>query len=295
MAPNHQSAGFHVSIRGGLHKSVERAHRRGCGIFQIFCGNPRGWTLRCRTNEEAHAFSSAVRKYGISPIAVHACYLINPCTSDPALRPRTVRRLADEMALTARFGVPYYVLHPGSSKGECAQNGVDQAAESILKAASLAAEQVDSLPTLLLENTAGDYGPGGCFRTLNKMRNAVASRAGDSLPTGFVIDTCHAHASGYDLADGSDVQRLEHDIDRFLGAVHIRLIHANDSAHPAGSARDKHEHIGEGTIGAQGFRNFFSIHDMAQLPVILETPDAGEAVDRQNLKRIKSFIADKCD
>lgn len=235
------------------------------------------------------AFTSAVSKNSISPVAVHACYLINPCTTDQQMRDRTIKRLASELTISARLNAEYYVIHPGSTKDNGKAKGIEQAAETLVGAATLAGQETDKLPVLLLENTAGDYGPGGTFTALGALRTAIAKRE-KSLKVGFVIDTCHAHASGYDLNSQKSVVYLRREAEKHLGFRNIALLHANDSVHAAGSGRDQHQHIGKGTIGEGGFSNFFSIPRFRELPIILETPWESEKVEKQNLSRLQKIL-----
>ncbi len=281
--------GFHVSISGGLHKSVERALDRGCTAFQIFCGNPRGWALRQRSRAEIEKFQQALDSNNILPPIVHACYLINPCSTDAELSRLTQERLTAEMIETARCGAKYYVIHPGSSKGADLDEGIRQAAQTIAVAAVKSAETIDRMPVVLLENTAGDYGPGANLQHLAELRDAIIG-INNSVNVGFAIDTCHAHTAGYDLNREDTLNMLEDELHSNLGHDNVHLIHANDSASPAGSGTDRHEHIGKGSIGLAGFRNFFSIKGLNTQPVILETPWENAQVDRANLDCIKSVL-----
>ncbi len=285
--------GFHVSISGGLQKAVERAQKRKCSSFQIFCGNPRGWAIRTRRSEEIRAFSLALNASGISTVAVHACYLINPCSESRDISARSVERLGAEMAIASRLGVDYYVLHPGSSKGALNRHTLERAAQAIVVSARRCSDTTGAVPHILLENTAGDYGPGGNFSTLGGLRDAIESMD-RTVDIGFAIDTCHAHAAGYDLTDQRAITLMEKDIQAYLGADSLKLIHANDSACNAGAGRDRHAHIGEGTIGIRGFLNFFSVSGFANRPIILETPFDGEKTDTQNLARLGKIIGKKC-
>ncbi len=281
--------GFHVSIEDGLPKAVGRAIERGCTAFQVFCGNPRGWRLQKRADGELARFDAERRAADLAPLFVHACYLINPCAHDRTVRRRSIRRLAAELAISHAMGADGYVLHPGSHKGRPHSWGIDRA-EAVIGAAI---EQAGAAPMVLLENTAGPHGPGGDFATLGELVARLARRIEGRRRTkriGIAVDSCHAFGAGYDLREPGEVARLAEDIDRRVGVGRLRLLHVNDSRDAPGSRRDRHAHIGRGTIGRKGLRNLLTHPDLAGLPLILETPWESVAVDRRNLRAVRSLL-----
>ncbi|MHC5034231.1 MAG: deoxyribonuclease IV, partial [Planctomycetota bacterium] len=243
--------GFHVSIEGGLPKAIGRALERGCTAMQVFCGNPRGWKLQSRGTEELEQFRRGRAQTDLAPLFVHFCYLINPCSLDRGVLRRSIARLAAELELTQAMGADYYVLHPGSHKGRPAPWGVRRAAGAIARALKRARKA----PMILLENTAAPHGPGGDLKTLGE----VAARVKDAVAeaaVGAAVDSCHAFGAGYDLRKEGEVDRLVRDVDQAAGPGGLRLLHVNDSRDGPGSKRDRHAHIGQGTIGRKGLRNF---------------------------------------
>ena len=280
--------GFHVSMAGGLEQAVARAVERGCTALQTFCGNPRGWTFGRRGSGEVAAFREARAEADLSPYVVHACYLINVCAGSRDVFDRSVRRLADELALSARLGADYYVLHPGSHKGKPPAWGVARAAEGI----GAALGRAGRAPMILLENMASPHGPGGDLELLGDLVRRLDDPAGPP-GLGVAIDSCHAFGAGYDLRRTSEVQRLVEDVVRHVGIERLRLLHVNDSRDEAGSRRDRHEHIGKGVIGRQGLRNLLNHPDLANLPLVLETPWESVAADRRNLRAVLRLLADR--
>ncbi|MHC4592072.1 MAG: deoxyribonuclease IV [Planctomycetota bacterium] len=282
----HRRIGFHVSIEGGLPEAIGRALERGCTAMQVFCGNPRGWKLRSRGAEEIEQFRRDRAQTDLTPLFVHSCYLINPCSLDRGVLRRSVSRLAAELELAQAIGVEYYVLHPGSHKGRPAQRGVRRAAGAIAQALNRA----HKAPMILLENTAAPHGPGGDLRTLGevaaRIKDAVAGAA-----VGAAVDSCHAFGAGYDLRQEREVERLVGDVDQAIGLDGLRLLHVNDSRDEPGSKRDRHAHIGEGTIGRKGLRNFLNHPALSALPLILETPWESVEVDRRNLQAVLDLLA----
>ncbi len=280
-----QPIGFHVSIEGGLPRAVNRALERECTALQVFCGNPRGWRLQERAAEEIVRFARRRREAGLSLLFVHACYLINPCSLDAAVLRRSGRRLAAELALSARMGADGYVLHPGSHKGRPSEWGVRRAAGLILSAI----ERAEARLPLLLENTASPHGPGGDPETLGELLQRVREGAPE-VPAGVALDSCHAFGAGYDLRRPEEVERMTGDLRRIVGVQSVALIHVNDSRDPPGSRRDRHEHIGRGRIGADGLRNLLSHPAFAGLPLILETPWESVEADRRNLHAVVELL-----
>lgn len=273
--------GSHVSIEGGLPRAVERALERGCTALQVFCGGPRGWRLQRRVPEETERFRRARAEADLVPLFVHSCYLINPCSPHADVFRRSVSRMASELEAAAAMGADYYVLHPGSHKGKSAEWGVERAAEAIGKALERAA----CAPMVLLENMAAAHGPGGHF-------NALGSLIGRLPDTGIALDSCHAFGAGYDLRDEAEVERLVRDVDQAVGLERLRLLHVNDSRDEAGSKRDRHAHVGRGTIGREGLRNFLNHPALAGLPLILETPWESVRADRRNLRAVLALLGE---
>ncbi|MFP4028659.1 MAG: deoxyribonuclease IV [Candidatus Brocadiia bacterium] len=277
--------GFHVSISGGLPRAIERGRERQATALQIFCDNPRTWKPHPRPDEEIERFRSAREEADLSPLIVHASYLVNPASPEPEVHRKTIDRLAFELDLSEEIGADYYVLHPGSRKGQSINEGIERTARTLV----LAAQKATDNPTLLLENTAGDYGPGGDFRELQAVIEKLD--AADAISeTGIAVDSCHAFAAGYDFRQPEEVERLINDVDRTVGRAKLQLLHANDSRDPAGSGRDRHEHLGEGQIGLEGLKNLFGHRALSGLPIILETPWESVERDRQNIHTLRQIL-----
>lgn len=277
--------GFHVSIAGGLPGAIDRAVERDCTCLQIFCGNPRAWATTQRDDEEIQNFKTARTEAELSPVAVHACYLINPCSPDDAVRDRSIERMSWELETSARIGADFYVIHPGSSKGHDPDWTLHRATESLSRALTKA----KSSPTILLENTAGQHGPGGSYRHMADLIAAV-EHAVPNATLGIALDTCHAFAAGYDIRDPGEVSRLVDEIDSTTGLPRLHLLHTNDARDEPGSGRDRHWHIGRGEIGDKGFTNLLHHECLTDIPAILETPWESVETDRQNLHHLRSLM-----
>ncbi len=280
-----QQIGFHVSIEGGLARSVERALDRGCTAFQIFCGSPRAWEFQPRDEAEVREFRRARAAAGLDPLCVHACYLVNPAAPDGAVFERSVGRLAAELALAEALGADFYVLDPGSQKGESASYGIERAADAVVRALGIAG----SAPMVLLEGMASAHGPGGEFASLGRLIARIEARS-PGARVGLAVDSCHVFGAGYDLRGPAEVERLASEVDRAVGLDRLHLLHVNDSRDAPGSRRDRHQHIGKGTIGREGLANLLRCAPFSGLPKILETPWISVAVDRRNLHAVLRLL-----
>jgi len=259
--------GAHVSTAGGMCNALAAARELGCEAIQVFTRNQRQWSGKPLDAEDARAFRAR------APVAVsHASYLINLCATDPVTLERSRAALVDEIERCAQLGIPYLCIHPGSHVGAGEEAGLRRIAESL----KLGLKQtLGKRVIVLLENTAGQGSNLGYdFSQLAWLRRRVRSRR-----VGFCIDTCHAFAAGYDPGDVDGLIAG-------LGLEHIRAFHLNDSKFPRGSRRDRHEHIGEGEIGAAPFRALLRDRRLSELPGLLETPGGFHGY-RQNLDRLR--------
>jgi len=273
--------GAHESVEGGLHTAFERIGRVGGTALQIFTRNQRQWAAAPVSDEEADLFASAWKRWGPHPVASHASYLINLASADQALRERSVTALAEELSRCARLGIPWVVLHPGSAGSAARDEALARAAASLDEALARAGELG---PTILLENTAGQGS--GLGAELEEL-TAIAALSNRPGRIGFCLDTCHAFAAGYDV-------RSREGLDRALARLDVAslaLVHVNDSKGGLGSRLDRHEHIGQGAIGREGFAAIVNHPRLAGLPMILETHKEKDlALDLVNLAALRSLM-----
>ncbi len=272
--------GVHTSIAGGLPLSLERARSLRCNTLQIFSHNPRRWALKPISKEEASMFKSLRLKLNITPLYIHASYLINIAARDRDLQKNSIALLVTEMDRADILGAEYVVLHPGSASGVDKRSARKQAIGALREVASMGYWRAG----LLIENTAGEKGD-----ISSKMTNLsdIMSDVKESLIAGVCIDTCHAFAAGYDIGTEEGIQNISVEIEKYIGLDHVKLFHLNDSKELLGSGIDRHEHIGLGKIGTQGFRLFLHYVPFMSIPLILETPKKSETDDPQNLKRVR--------
>jgi deoxyribonuclease-4 len=280
--------GVHVSISRGVHRAPERAAALGCTTFQIFPSNPRGWRQKTHPPEDVDEFKLRVMRSGLEPFFVHMPYLPNLSASDDELYEKSAGALIEAVEATARLGGRYLVTHLGSHRGAGAKTGRERAAAAIRRAVE-ATPRTDV--TILMENAAGKSNQvGTTFIELATLCKMVGKQGGRRV--GLCVDTCHAHAMGYDLAAGSDgLERILTEIDGSIGADKIKLLHLNDAKKETGSGLDRHEHIGRGTIGRGGFKQIVNHRTLRDLPMILETPQE-EDWDRKNLRTVRRLRKD---
>lgn len=257
----------------------------GAETFQIFSGSPRLWPRRSLDGRQVRQFRAAREKAGLWPLAVHDSYLINPASLEPVQRERSIEALRLEILHATRLGAEYLVIHPGSCAGAPREAGLAAAADALVRASRrLGSHDL----VLLLENTAGTGSSlGATFEELARIRELAAERLDFEL--GFCLDTAHCFAAGYDVASAAGLRTTLEEVRRVLGMGRLRLIHVNDSKAPLGSRRDRHEHIGRGAIGLEGFRRILNHPRLRGLPFILETPRSDDADDRRNLETLRDL------
>jgi len=275
--------GVHVSISGGVHLAVERAAALRCTTFQIFPSNPRGWRQKPLDEEEVAAFREGVTRRGLEPFFIHMPYLPNLASPDDELYEKSTAALVDGVARAARLGGRFVITHLGSHRGAGLAAGQERAARAIRRAVE-ATPRADV--TVLMENSAGKSNQvGTTFTELTTLYKMAGKKAQTRL--GLCVDTCHSHVMGYDLSgDGDGLERIMAEVDEFVGINKIKVVHLNDAKAAAGSGLDRHEHIGLGTIGREGFKKIVNHPKLRHLPMVLETPQEGDW-DEKNLKAVR--------
>jgi len=272
--------GFHISIYGSIDRAVDRAAELGCNTFQIFTRNPRQWKSTELAPETAKAFSDKVRIHDMKPVFAHMPYLPNLASPRDEVYKKSVKTLTSELERCRRLEIPYLVTHLGSHLGAGMQTGFTRLINGINQAFKV----TDGGVTLLLENTAGTRNSMGS--TLEDIQHII-----EQLPhperAGVCFDTSHAFAAGY-LKTQETVEATVIKIDEVIGFEKLKLVHLNDSKGDLNSRIDRHEHIGMGKIGEEGFRNVLASR-LGTLPLIMETPKDARRSDVGNLRKVKEL------
>lgn len=265
--------GAHMSIAGGYHKAVEAAAKSGCNCVQIFTKNNSQWRGKPITAEDATKFQNALLELGITHPVSHASYLINMASPKEDLRQKSRDAMAVELQRAEQLGIPFVVVHPGSYTTSSEAEGIAKICLSINEIH----QQFPALTTqVLLENTAGQgTNLGWQFEQLQAMIEGI--EAADKV--GVCIDTCHAFAAGYELADPSGYEETIGSLAKAVDLSRVKAFHINDSKQPFGSRKDRHEHIGRGEMGLEPFRNLMNDPRFKETPMYLETPKEDEGSD----------------
>jgi deoxyribonuclease-4 len=280
--------GAHVSTQGGVDRAPARAAALGAGVLQLFTKQPNRWVEPKLDGVAVEAFRAERGRHAITVAVSHDSYLINLSSPDARLWRMSQRCFAGELARSAALGLEYVVTHPGNATDGDLGAGIERNARGI----SESIEAIGDTPTMvLLELTAGSgTSVGGTFENLRSIIDAMPPEQRARI--GVCFDTCHAFSAGYDLV--SDYDGVWGEFDRTLGLDRLRLIHMNDSKHPLGSRKDRHETIGEGTLGPEPFRRIMRDDRLRQVPKVLETPKGDDEVtaDLANLALLRSFRGD---
>jgi len=275
--------GCHVSIAGSIDLAVGRARERGCDMFQIFSRNPRGWKAKDLDQGTADAFRAAVSASGLGPVVDHMPYLPNPASPDDEIYDKSVAALTGELRRCDLLGIPYLVTHLGHHRGAGTEAGQERVVAAINRALTDAGED-DVM--LLLENTAGEKNSvGSTFADLSRIMDGI-----DAVEKiGICFDTCHAFAAGYDLRTAEGIEVAFGEVDDLIGLRHLRVVHLNDSKGDLGGGLDRHEHVGLGSIGEEGFRHILRHPGVRSLPLICETPVDDRRDDVGNIAKVREL------
>jgi deoxyribonuclease-4 len=277
--------GVHVSIAGGLDRAVDRAVERGCDVFQIFSRSPRGWRAKDLSSDEVDRFRTKMEVSGTALAVDHMPYLPNLASPREEVYSRSVDLLMAELDRCQRLGLPYLVTHLGSHLGSGWETGKKRIVDALDAALSDANRDV----MLLLENTSGTKNSmGSSFEEIAAIIDAVGT---SSFRVGVCLDTCHLFTAGYDLRTKGDLHSTLEQFDQFIGLNRLKLVHLNDSRGTFGSRLDRHEHIGLGEIGIEGFREILQNEFLRGLPMILETPVDKRRDDAGNLKAVRELAS----
>ena len=278
--------GAHTSIAGSLAGAAEEALALGCNTFQIFSRSPRMWRSPPLDLEAVAQLKAFRAQHDLTPLVIHGNYLTNMAAADPVIRRFSIKAFRDEVERALAIGADYLVIHPGSFKGQTLEQAIVVLADSI--AAAARGLRWDGL-RLLLENTAGGGQTiGRDFPELAEIRERIENKC--AIPTGFCIDTAHCFAAGFDVSTVAGLAETLSRIDEFLGLKNVPVIHANDSRTPLGSRVDRHEHIGEGGIGREGFRRILHHPKLRGKAFILETPVGEDGTHARNVKALKELL-----
>jgi deoxyribonuclease-4 len=282
---NEPLIGAHESIAGGIHTAFDRAVSVGCRTLQVFTKNSNQWNVKPLTNEDIVNYKTAASKSTIAPVIAHDSYLINLCAVNPELRKKSLDAFIVELQRCEALGIRFLNFHPGAHTGQGEADGLRRIVEALDEAhARTPGYSVMSV----LETTAGQ---GTTLGYRFEQLRMIIDNVDQSQRMAVCIDTCHIFAAGYDIRTPRMYEETMRQFDSIIGFQKLAAIHMNDSKKNLGSHVDRHEHIGMGAIGKNGFRSIMNDERLMKTPKILETPKGEDLKeDRLNLMRLKRLV-----
>jgi len=277
--------GAHMSIAGGVHTAVDRATSIGCTALQVFTKNNNQWNGKPFTDNDINLYRQKISAAGITPVVSHDSYLINLCASNPEILKKSRAAFIDELERCEQLGIPLLNFHPGSHLGAGDDEGIKKICESL----NVAHDATKGFAVKsVLETTAGQGSNVGYrFEHLRAIIDGVEKPERMAV----CIDTCHIFAAGYDIATEKGFEETFDEFDNIIGLERLAAFHLNDSKKGLGSRVDRHEHIGKGAIGLEGFRLLMNDERFTRIPKILETPKSEDLhEDVENIAVLTGLI-----
>ena len=273
--------GAHVSAAGGVDKAVGRAVDIGAEAIQTFAASPRAWAFKPIADDKAAAYREKAAEAGIKSTFLHGSYLVN-IGGKPDHVEKSVASLTNHMGAAAQIGAQGVIFHSGSHKGVGFDAVLDQAGDALKQVL----DNTDDNVQLIIENCAGMGAQiGASFEELGRLIRAV-----DSDRLKICLDTEHAFAAGYNIADPQGIEKAMAEFDAEIGLDRLVVVHANDAKVEFASGVDRHENIGEGYIGIEGFETIMAHPAFADVPFLLEVPGMDrKGPDKPNLDRLKDI------
>jgi len=245
------------------------------------------WRARMPDAFDIKQLRAARERHDLHPLAIHCNYLVNLASLEPVVRERSIQSFRGELERAAAIGAEFLVVHPGSYRGRSVEESIAAFALALRDAA--AGLHTGRLK-VLLENTAGSGNHlGSRFEELQSIRELARDLT--DVEVGYCLDTCHLLAAGFNIATAAGLRAMLRSAEETLGLSNVHMFHANDSRGALGSRVDRHANIGEGHIGADGFRRILAHPKLRTKPFVLETPVKHSGDDRRNLDTLKQLQA----
>jgi deoxyribonuclease IV len=276
--------GAHVSTSGGIHTAIDRIEAMGGDAVQLFTQSPRAWRPTNHDPANFERFRERRVDAGIGGAVCHALYLINLASPNDELYEKSVAALQNTMGVACAIEADGVVFHVGSHQGAGFEAGLERAVPALAQTL----EHCSETTWLLIENTAGTGDTIG--RSIEELA-AIYDALGRHERLGICLDSCHLFASGYDISDRKELDRVLREVDAKIGLDRLRALHANDSKAPLGSNRDRHDNIGEGLLG-EDLGVFLGHPKLQGLPALLEVPGTdGHGPDANEVRKLKELHA----
>ncbi len=278
--------GAHVSASGGLWTAVERGQELGAEAIQIFGSAPQTWRPTNHTAKAYERFKEDFAASGMKAAWLHCAYLPNLAHDEDEMWNKSIECVTNALTVAHNAGADGVVLHTGSHKGK----GIEAVVSRVAAALDRIFENAPGDCRLALENAAGQGGAiGKSWNELGQISKAVQSPR-----LAVCMDTCHAFAAGYRISEEDGLRITLEELDNEGGIERLAVLHANDSLMEFCSTRDRHQNIGDGHIGSDGFRVILANAHIANLPLLLEVPgiDGKSGPDAENVRRLKLLRGD---
>jgi deoxyribonuclease IV len=282
--------GFHVSITGSISNSIKNAESIGCTAFQIFTRNPRGWRAKYLEMNDVKEFKNKIHDSYIdkNDVVVHIPYLPNFAAPDGESYNKSKDLLAEEIIRCVELDIPYLILHLGSHLGSGEKNGIKQ----IVNACNFALDNFHSSYrrhlqlNILIENSSGQKNSiGSKFDEIRDILDVLNDKK-----FGVCFDTCHAFAAGYDLRTAEKVIETMNNFNDIINIKNLKVLHLNDSKGKINEKKDRHQHIGLGSIGKAGLMEVLKNKHFQNIPIIMETPNDGIPGDKENMQVVSNLL-----
>lgn len=278
--------GAHVSTAGGASKAIARAEEIGAECMQVFASSPRAWKVPPIAEAEVEKFRAEAERAGMGPTVVHGKYLCAIGSPDPELVQKSIDALTAELQSAEKLGALGVIFHPASHRGQ----GFDAALPQFTDAMKKVLDDAPGEALLMLETSAGSGDHiGSKFNELAQIIKSV-----DNERVAVCLDTQHVWAAGFNIADPEGLEKTLKEFDNEIGLDLLRSVHANDSKRELGSSVDRHDNIGEGLIGEEGFKNILGNKAFADIPFYLEVPGfekkGPDAPNVAALKKIRDAV-----
>lgn len=277
--------GAHMSIAGGVFNAPIHGKKATCDVVQIFTKSSNQWRAKELIDEEIKRFFEEQKNTGVKVACAHDSYLINLASPDKTLYQKSYDAFKIELERCHLLKIPYLVMHPGSHVGSGEEAGLKRIAESFNRL-------FDALPdnkTIVCQETTAGQGTNLGYRF--EQLAQVVDMVEDKSRMAVCLDTCHIFAAGYPIQDEGDYKKTMKEFNQILGLKNLKVIHLNDSKKAFESKVDRHQHIGEGYLGLEPFRNILNDRRLTKVPMILETPKGDDLKeDIENLKILRSLI-----
>lgn len=272
-----------MSVAGGLENGPKNGVDLGCDVIQVFTRNQRQWDHKPVTDEEAERFQVAYKESGLTGVTSHASYLLNLASPKKDAWNKSLKAFGEEAERCERLGIDRFMFHPGAHLG----SGVDAGGDRIAEALRHTLDETEGYGVrILLETMAGQGTTIG--NDLASLGRIIEDAGGDDR-LGVCVDTCHVFAAGYDIRTADGYDTFIEALDEAVGLGRVHAFHLNDSKTKLDARKDRHEIIGDGEIGLEGFRALVNDDRFADVPMALETPGGADGY-KLGLKRLRGLV-----